>query len=152
MTGTRALEIAGRLGDVELGIVATSNLEQVYYYRGEYRHVLRFTAGNLAAPSVDAAHQYFCMGALPAVFGRAYPIMSFAEIGRFTEAAKYAAEAIRIAEPTEHAHTIGWAYYAASMLHVLKGDWAKARSSVEHGMAMLRTGNVADLLPWAEAA
>src|SRR4029077_1860301 len=113
VTGTRALEIAGRLGDVELGIVATSNLEQVYYYRGEYRHVLQFTAGNLAAPSVDAAHQYFGMGALPAVFGRAYPIMSFAEIGRFTEAAKYAAEAIRIAEQTEHAHTIGWAYYAA---------------------------------------
>jgi tetratricopeptide (TPR) repeat protein len=38
------------------------------------------------------------------------------------------------------------------MLHVLKGDWAKARSSVEHGMAILRTGNVADLLPWAVAA
>jgi len=152
VAGTRALEIAGRLGDSELGIVATSNLEQVYYYRGEYQHVLQFTADNLGAPSVGAAHQYFGMGALPSVFGRAYPVMSFAEIGRFKEAAKYAAEAIKIAEPTEHAHTIGWAYYAASMLHVLKGDWAKAQSSVEYGMAMLRTGNVADLLPWAVAA
>jgi class 3 adenylate cyclase/tetratricopeptide (TPR) repeat protein len=152
VAGTRALEIAGRLGDSELGIVATSNLEQVYYYRGEYRHVLQFTADNLGAPSVGAAHQYFGMGALPSVFGRAYPVMSFAEIGRFKEAAKYASEAIRIAEPTEHAHTIGWAYYAASMLHVLKGDWPKAQSSVEYGMAMLRTGNVADLLPWAVAA
>src|SRR5436190_3795572 len=92
------------------------------------------------------------MGALRSVFGRAYPIMTFAELGRFTEAAKYAAEAIRIAEPTEHAHTIGWAYYAASMLNILKGDWTKAWSSIEHGMAMLRTGNVADLLPWAVAA
>jgi class 3 adenylate cyclase/tetratricopeptide (TPR) repeat protein len=152
VAGTRALEIAGRLGDSELGIVATSNLEQVYYYRGEYRHVLQFTADNLGAPSVGAAHQYFGMGALPSVFGRAYPVMSFAEIGRFKEAAKYASEAIRIAEPTEHAHTIGWAYYAASMLHVLKGDWPKAQSSVEYGIAMLRTGNVADLLPWAVAA
>jgi class 3 adenylate cyclase/tetratricopeptide (TPR) repeat protein len=152
VTGTRALEIAGRLKDLELGIVATSNLEQVHYYRGEYRHVFQFNADNLDAPSAGGSRQYFGMGALPSVFGRAYPIMSFAEIGRFTEAAKYAAEAIRIAESTEHAHTIGWAYYAACMLHVLKGDWAKARSSVEHGMGMLRTGNVADLLPWAVAA
>jgi class 3 adenylate cyclase/tetratricopeptide (TPR) repeat protein len=152
VTGTRALEIARRLEDLELGVIATSNLKQVHYYRGEYRHVFQFTADNFEAPSVGAAHRYFGMGALPSVFGRAYPIMSFAEIGRFTEAAKHAAEAIRIAESTEHAHTIGWAYYAACMLHVLKGDWAKARSSVEHGMAMLRTGNVADLLPWAVAA
>jgi tetratricopeptide (TPR) repeat protein len=152
VTGTRALEIARRLEDPELGVIATSNLKQVHYYRGEYRHVFQFTADNFEAPSVSAAHQYFGMGALPSVFGRAYPIMSFAEIGRFTEAAKQAAEAIRIAESTEHAHTIGWAYYAACMLHVLKGDWAEARSSIERGMAMLRTGNVADLLPWAVAA
>jgi tetratricopeptide (TPR) repeat protein len=151
VTGSRALEIAGRVGELELGIVARSNLQQVRYYRGEYRHVLQFTADNLGALSVGAS-QYFGMGALPSVFGRAYPIMSFAEIGLFTEAAKYAAEAIRIAEPTEHPHTMGWAYYASSMVHVLKGDWVKARSSVEHGMAMLRTGNVADLLPWAVAA
>ena len=58
----------------------------------------------------------------------------------------------RLAEPTQHAHTIGWAHFAASMLHLVKGDWAKARSRVEHWIAMLRTGNVAMLLPWAVAA
>src|SRR5215468_5757231 len=146
VAGTRALEIAGRLGDSELGIVATSNLEQVYYYRGEYQHVLQFTADNLGAPSVGAAHQYFGMGALPSVFGRAYPVMSFAEIGRFKEAAKYEAEAIQLAEPTQHAHTIGWAYLAASILRLFKGDW-KARSLVENWIVRLRSGNVPMLLP-----
>ena len=38
------------------------------------------------------------------------------------------------------------------MLHLLKGDWAKARSLVEHWITMLRTGNVAILLPWAVAS
>ena len=33
VTGTRALEIAERLGDLGLRIVATSNLEQAFYYR-----------------------------------------------------------------------------------------------------------------------
>ncbi|TMJ69346.1 MAG: zinc-ribbon domain-containing protein [Alphaproteobacteria bacterium] len=148
VTGTRALEIAERLGDLRLRIVATSHLEQVYYYRGEYRHVF----DNLAALPAGGVHEYFGMAALPSVFGRAYSIMSLAELGRFAEAAQYAAEAIQIAEPTQHVFTIGWAYFAASMLHLVKGDWAKALSQVEHWIAMLRTANVAMHLPWAVPA
>src|SRR5262249_156167 len=86
------------------------------------------------------------------VFSRAWLIMSLAELGRFAEAAKYEAEAIRLAEPTEHAFTIGWAHFAASMLYVLKGDWAKARSRVGHWIAMLQSGNVSIHLPWAVAS
>jgi class 3 adenylate cyclase/tetratricopeptide (TPR) repeat protein len=151
VTGTRALEIAERLGDLRLRIVATSHLEQVYHYRGEYRHVFEFAPDNLALPA-DWVHEYFGMAALPSVFGRAYPIMSLAELGRFVQAAKYAAEAIRLAESTQHVFTIGWAYFAALMLHLVKGDWAEALSRVEHWTAMLRTANVAMHLPWAVPA
>jgi hypothetical protein len=35
-SGTRALEIARVLGDLELCILRTSLLEQAHYYRGEY--------------------------------------------------------------------------------------------------------------------
>ena len=38
------------------------------------------------------------------------------------------------------------------MLHLHKGDWAKARSLIEHWITMLRTGNVAVHLPWAVAS
>jgi len=86
------------------------------------------------------------------VFDRAWLIMSLSELGRFAEAARYEAEAIRLAESTRHVFTIGWAYFAASMLHFLKGDWAKARSLVEHWIAMLRTANAAIQLPRAVAA
>ena len=41
---------------------------------------------------------------------------------------------------------------AAATLHPLKGDWANARSLLEHGIAVLRTGNVVILLPWAVAS
>jgi len=44
------------------------------------------------------------------------------------------------------------AHRAAGMLHLLKGDWAKARSLLEHGIAVVRTGNVVVLLPTAVAA
>jgi tetratricopeptide (TPR) repeat protein len=152
-TGTRALEIAGRLGDLPLRIVAASHLGQAYYYRGEYEHTVEAASDILAALPADWVHENFGMAVLPSVFGRAHLIMSLAELGRFGEAAKYAAEANRLAEPTQHLFTIGWAHFAASMLHLLKGDWAEALSRVEHWIAMLRTGNVAmHHLPWAVAA
>ncbi|MEA2922957.1 MAG: hypothetical protein QOD25_79, partial [Alphaproteobacteria bacterium] len=152
VTGTRALEIAERLGDLGLRIVAAGNLEQAFYYRSEYQRVSEFATDHLAVLPAGGVPEYSGLSVLPSVFGRAYQILSLAELGRFDEAAKYAAEAILIAEPTQHAHTIGWAYFAASVVHLLKGDWAEAHARIEYWITMLRTGNVADLLAWALAA
>ena len=75
--------------------------------------------------------------------------MSLAQLGRFAEAARYEAEAIRLAEPTQNAFTVAFAHFAASVLHLLRGDWAKARSLIEHWIAVLQTGNVVLQLPYA---
>jgi class 3 adenylate cyclase/tetratricopeptide (TPR) repeat protein len=152
LTGTRALEIAQRIGDLGLGIVTTSCLEQVYYYRGEYGHVVEIATENLAALPTEWVHEYFGLAVPVSVFGRGWLIMSLAELGRFAEAAKYEAEAIRLAETTEHAHTINWARLTASMLHFFKGDWAKARLLVDYWTNIPRTLDVAVLLPWAVAS
>src|SRR5262249_25162857 len=152
VTGTRALEIARRLGDLKLRIVSATYLEQAYYYRGEYGHAVEFGIDTLATVPADWIHEYFGMAVPASIFGRAWLIMSLAEVGRFAEAAKYEAEALQFAEPTRHAHTIGWAYFAASMLHLLKGDWAKARSLVEHCIDTCRGQQTPSLLPWAVAA
>ena len=48
-TGTRALEIAGRLGDVRLRIISTSYLEHAHYLRGEYEQAVALASENLAA-------------------------------------------------------------------------------------------------------
>jgi tetratricopeptide (TPR) repeat protein len=152
LTGTRAVEIAQRVGDLGLSVITKSCLEEAYYYRGEYEHVVEIGVENLASLPTEWAHEHFGLAVPPSVFGRAWLIMSLAELGRFAEAAKYEKEAIRIAEPTQHAHTIGWAYLAASMLHLFRGDWAKARLLVEHWMNIPRTLDVAVLLPWAVAS
>ena len=86
------------------------------------------------------------------VHDRLYLVLSLAELGRFAEAAAYEADAIRLAEQTHHAFAVGWAHYIAGVLHIRKGDWAKARSSIEHGIAVLRSGNVVFLLPLALAS
>ena len=109
VTGSRALEIAGRLGDLRLRILATSYLVQAHYVRGEYDRVIELATGNLAALPADWVYENFGLAGPPSVWDRAWLIMSLAELGRFAEAAKYEAEAIRLAEPTQHAlhHQLG---------------------------------------------
>jgi tetratricopeptide (TPR) repeat protein len=152
VTGTRAVEIAERVGDLSLGVITKSCLEEAYYYRGEYDHVIEIAVENLAALPPEWDHEYLGLAVPPSVFGRAGLIMSLAELGRFDEAARYEAEAMRIAEPTQHAHTIGWAHFAASVLYLLNRDWRKARSLVKNWLVMVRAGNVAMFLPWAVAS
>jgi tetratricopeptide (TPR) repeat protein len=151
VSGTRALEIARRFGDVRLRILTTTYLELVHYYRGEYERVVELATDNLAALPADWVYEDFGSTAPASVFDRHWLVLSLAQLGRFAEAAEYEAEAIRLAEPTHHAFTVGVAYRAAGTLHLLKGDWAKARSLLEHGIAVARTGNVVVHLPWAVA-
>jgi class 3 adenylate cyclase/tetratricopeptide (TPR) repeat protein len=150
VAGNRALEIAHDLGDLRLRIIATSHFEQAHYYRGEYEHVIEFLANSLAAMPVDWAHEYFGMAVPASIFDRAYLIMSLGEIGRFAEAEKYDTEATQLAEAIQHAYTVAWACFAASMLHLLKGDWAKACSQIDKWIATLQSGNIQ--LPWAVAS
>lgn len=152
MTGGRGLEIALDLGDLRLRIVSMSYLGQVHYYRGEYERVVQWVTDALSRLPAEWVHEYFGMAVPPSVFGRAWLIMSLTELGKFAEAAKYEAQAIRIAEPTEHVHTIGFAQFAASMLHLSKGEWATGRLLIERWINTCLALQSPSLLPWAVAS
>ena len=152
VTGTRALEIAGRLGDLRLRILTTSYLEQTHYFRGDYERVVELASDNLAMLPANSINDYFGLPAPASVFYRIWLVESLAQLGRFAEAAVHEADMIRLAEPTHHAFTVGLAYYASATLHLPGGEWAKARSSIEHAIAVARTGNIAILLPGAVAS
>ena len=149
VTGNRALAIGHDLGDLRLRIIAMSHLEMAHYYRGAYEHVVELAGKNLAELPPGWVHEYFGMTVPASVFGRAYLIMSLAELGRFAGAARYEAEAIQLAEPTQHPHTIGFAQFAASMLHLSQGEWAKARLLIEQCIKTCRVVQTPSLLPWA---
>jgi class 3 adenylate cyclase/tetratricopeptide (TPR) repeat protein len=149
-TGTRALEISRRIGDSKLTVVAASHLGLAHYYRGEYERVVASVSDNLAALPADWNDKYFGMAVPASVFDRACLIMSLAELGRFAEASKYEMEAIELAEATRHAHTVGWACWSGSVLHLLNGDWAKARARSDRWITTLQSENIQ--FPWAVAA
>jgi tetratricopeptide (TPR) repeat protein len=152
VAGARALEIAGRLGDLRQRILTTSIIEVAHYYRCDYERVVALATDNLAALPAEWIYEHLGIAAPTSVYDRCFLVMSLTELGRFTEAAKYEAEAIRIAEPTQHAYTLGMAYRAACTLSLLKGEWATARSLNEQCIAALRPANVILLLPGAVAA
>jgi tetratricopeptide (TPR) repeat protein len=151
VTSTRALEIAGRLGDLRLRIPATTMLVQAHFYRGEHERAVPLATANLAVLPAEWVSEYFGMAAPPSIFDRCWLTWSLAELGRFAEAAEPAAEAIRLAALTQHAFTVGVAHIAAGRVHLLRGDWAQARLLMEHGTAVLRAGSVGLLLPQSVA-
>jgi len=138
---------------LRLRLVTTSYLEQAHYLRGEYERVIGLAPDNLAALPADWVHEYFVGVSTPtSVFDRSWLAVSLAHLGRFAEAAEYAAEAVRLAETTNRAFPVGVAYRAAVTLRLLKGDWAMARSLLEHGITVARAGNVVFNLPGAVAS
>src|SRR5207302_11146124 len=116
-------------------ILTTTYLAQAHYWRGDYERVVELITDNLAALPAAWVYEYFGNAAPISVYNRYFLVMSLAQLGRFAEAAEHEAEAIRLAEPADHAFTVATAYSAAG-LHVLNGDWAKARSLIEHWIAV----------------
>ncbi len=152
VTGARAIEIAGRLGDLRLRLVTTTYLEQAHFFRGDYDRVIELATENLAALPTDWIYESFGNVAPASVYDRCWLVHALARLGRFTEATAYEADAIRLAQTTQHANTVGMAHYAAGVLYLLKGDWAKARSAIDRGLAVFRAGHVLMFLRTAVAS
>jgi class 3 adenylate cyclase/tetratricopeptide (TPR) repeat protein len=151
-SGTRARAIAQALGDLELRILSTTYLENARYLRGEYEQVVELATDNLAALPAEWVHEYVGLPVPASVYDRCWLVLSLAQLGRFAEAAEFEAEAIQLAEPTQRAFAVSMAHYASGTLHLLKGDWTKARSLIEQWIGVVRAGNVVLHLPWAVAS
>ena len=139
--GSRALEIARTLADVEVQFLATTYLAQAHYHRGEYERAVHLASHNLAAVPAHRAHDYFVGVDAPAsVYDRVWLVLGLGHLGRFAEAVEQEAEMSRLAESAQYAFPLCSAYYGASALHLLKGDWAKARLAIERWIEAARKG------------
>jgi class 3 adenylate cyclase/tetratricopeptide (TPR) repeat protein len=146
-SGTRALEIARGLADLRLRILATSYLIQAHAVRTDYERVVDLATDNLAVLPPEWLGESFGRPDPVSVFDRFYLVTSLAKLGRFAEAAEHEAESMRLTQTVEGG---GLPYFAAGMFHLVKGDWAKARSLIERVIGMW-AGSVM-MLPDAVAA
>jgi tetratricopeptide (TPR) repeat protein len=147
--GTRALGIADRLDDLELRVRARMYLAQLYHYRNQYERSVELATDNVAsADSVDATAPTTPTPAsvLSRTFTRGWLVRSLAELGRFAEAKETASDVVLLAGQTPHAHSVAArAHLAVGRLYLLNGEWAKARSVIEHGLVVASTSSLVHL-------
>jgi class 3 adenylate cyclase/tetratricopeptide (TPR) repeat protein len=149
--GTRALEIAKQVEDLDFQLYAAWGLEELHYFRGDLSRAVELGREILATLPSDRALRNFGGAAPVSIVARLTLIYSLSRLGRFGEAAVCDAEMTRLAEETHHAFTIGLAHNAATTLHIVKGDWATAHSGLERWLAIARSANVSHHIPWAVA-
>jgi tetratricopeptide (TPR) repeat protein len=105
--------------------------------------VAALVTDNLAVLPVDWVYDTFGRGSSTplSAFDRVWLIFSLAELGRFTEAAEHTTEAIRITSQMPSPFAVGWTHLAAGVLHLLRGDWARAHAPIEQAIAAMKAGN-----------
>jgi tetratricopeptide (TPR) repeat protein len=137
VTGTRALEIARRLGDLRLRIVTTSFLGYAHYLRGDYERVIELATDHLAALPPDWVHEFFGSTQPASVLDRLSLVMSLAQLGRFAEAARRPREGgvFGIGLDLRAEATTDVARHTA---HALGGDAEDAREVEGHCMDALQ--------------
>jgi class 3 adenylate cyclase/tetratricopeptide (TPR) repeat protein len=149
--GNRAQDFAVRLGDLKLRFQTLSYRAQVHYSRAEFLPAIELATANLAELPAGWVHEFFGLPTPASVYSRGWLVSSFAQLGRFAEAAECGAEMLQLAESMRQPFTVGSAHQAMAGLYTLMGDWARARLHVEHAIGLFRTRNVAIVLPIAIA-
>jgi tetratricopeptide (TPR) repeat protein len=150
-TGARTLEIADRLGDLKVRIATTSFLVNAHHYRGDHDAAVDLALQNIATLPAEWLTETLGLATTISVFDRWLLVRSLADLGRFSEAGPYQAEAIRIAEEIRHPYSVGMAYFAAGSLHLRKGEWSAARSLMKHAIDVFLEASAILLLPPAVA-
>jgi transcriptional regulator with AAA-type ATPase domain/tetratricopeptide (TPR) repeat protein len=142
VSATEALQIARRLGDLKLRLVAQTYLEQAYYYRNDFERAAGLAADNLAALPHDWIYESPSTAAPLSIQDRIWLLGGLPELGRFAEALSYEAEGLRIAAATQHAYTLAAASFNSGKAYMLRGEWERARLLVEHGVSEYRSGGI----------
>ena len=144
--GERALETAAAVGSSEIRIIASMYLAQTHYYRGDYDRAIGLGIENVTARPLDRIDTSSVQAVGGLVNVRFWLVMSLAQVGRFQDAAQFEAEATRVAEVTHQPYAVGLARGAAATVSILKGDWGKACSVIEPGLAVVRNTNIGLML------
>jgi class 3 adenylate cyclase/tetratricopeptide (TPR) repeat protein len=143
----RALDIAGRQGDLAHRMETAAGMAQTHFYRGDLVQAIEEARNGLKTLPPEEFASWIIGGVSTSMHFRLTLIASLSGLGRFGEAAACEAEATQLAEKTQHAFTIALIHLAAIALHFDKGDWPKAQSRLEAGLAVVRAADMKTLIP-----
>jgi len=135
---SRARAEAAALDDVRLRAVTDMYAGRAHLSLGDYPRAVEIFGGIVDTLVGPLAHDRLGVPIYPSVFARSHLVESLAALGRFEESARYADEAIALAETTRHPDTMLWAYHGAGVHHLALGETVRATEALERAYALSR--------------
>jgi class 3 adenylate cyclase/tetratricopeptide (TPR) repeat protein len=134
--GRRALDIAERLDDRPLRILARGFLGITYWARGEYREAVDIAGRNVRELAGRSPIEPSGLTVIPAVYSRTAMVLSLAELGEFDDAARIGTEALGIAEASGHPQSVISACLGLGTGYVRRGDFERGITTLERGRTL----------------
>ena len=144
----RAIESGARglhfnKGDLELNTVTHYYMGLAYHHMGQYRQSI--TTLNQALYAVnDERYKYERFGTanIISVICRSWLTQCFAQLGEFKDGIPIAETGIRIAEESEHAYSLAYAYCSLGFLFLVKGDLEQAIRALERSQTICESSEI----------
>ena len=146
-SGERALAVAELLDDFPMKIAAGMYLGRSHYASGNFLKGIDILTPLVASLTATREREYLGLGVLPAVFSRAYLVMSLAAVGRFADGHRVGEEAIHLARSTNHPDTMLWAFRGFGQLYLEQGEAERAVNLLEPALALCRANDLPVYIP-----
>jgi tetratricopeptide (TPR) repeat protein len=140
-SGKQALEYTETPQQLDLSIVAHYFLGVAYHNLGLYSQANDELRTALAAIG-DRRFDRFGTTGIVSVICKSWLVRGLAQLGRFEEAMPLLEEAIQTATEREHPYSLVYAYYAAGVLFLVKGEFPDAIKRLESGLALCEASNI----------
>jgi class 3 adenylate cyclase/tetratricopeptide (TPR) repeat protein len=148
----RAETIAVDLNDVDLGVAARFHRGSADYALGHYRGGAELLKTMIASLQGSAERERYGLAVPAALLGRVWLAWCLAELGEFTEAQRRAHEAMRLAEISNRALDLSYAYRVVGFVPLLQGAVHEAIPPLEHGLALSESADLAIGIPYYAAS
>jgi len=145
--GERAMAIAEELDDLSLRMVASGHVAAVFAARGDHRRASQILDAAVERLRGDIATETMGTTGVLGVFMRGYLACSLAELGEFGRAARWAEEAVEIAEGANHVYSLAFSYYSKGTVLALRGEVSQSITVLEQSLNVCRTWTLPLMLP-----
>jgi tetratricopeptide (TPR) repeat protein len=149
--GRAARHMADELGDIPLRTATDLYVGRAHLFLGNFSQAIETLEGVVAALAGEHTRDHLGLPILPSVFARSHLVECLVEVGRFADSARYADEAVALAETTNLPDTLLWAYHGAGVHHLARGEVEGATSAFERAYGLCRTYDMPAYAPRVSA-
>ena len=144
-SGSRGLR--SNPGDLELNTVTHYYMGQAYHHLGQYRQSIATLSQALHGVS-DARYQFERFGTanVISVICRSWLAQGLAQLGEFDDGIAIAEESIGIAQQSEHAYSLAYAWCILGFVWLLRGEVEKAIGALEKSQAICASKDIRVLM------